>query len=154
MSAHSLAQVVVESETVRTLFPDTSDCKRCPVVHFMSPSECWELQPHNEWESHWAIYKAEGLRTRHALMWLQLINYHAKWRIHLEMNQQIIFYIYLQCICTPWLLAQDAERRVGKWRLALTCEGSNELAAILKTLKFSQSSSLVSDIKGSVHPLQ
>lgn len=43
VSAHSLAQVVAESKTVKTLFPNTPDCKYNPVVHFMSPSECWEL---------------------------------------------------------------------------------------------------------------
>lgn len=58
MSAHSLTQVVVESETVRTLFYCHFKLHMllCGSLHV--PSRALGVWPHNEWESHWAIYKA------------------------------------------------------------------------------------------------
>ena len=77
-------------------------------------------QPRNEWESHWAVYKARGLWTHHVLMYLQvtatIMDYHAQWRISEDMNHLIISidsYIFI-----PWLQQKREYSKEGSDWLA------------------------------------
>lgn len=63
VSAHSLAQVVAGRETVRAFIPRRFKLQMLLRGSLHVPVRVLRVQPRNEWESHWAIYKAQSVNV-------------------------------------------------------------------------------------------